>query len=141
MAGPGESGLGHLGWHPYPGVGRQWCQSQLSDASLHPPAQISVCPISELDHTLHPFWDRIPLVGLGSGWAEPLGLTLMRVQIEGMPHYDEQQVVFVLDDPSGFSTRIPVILGTPTINRVVQTMKETEMHSTPTKWQTARGRL
>ena len=49
--------------------------------------------------------------------------TLMRVQIEDMPHYDVQQVVFVLDDPSGFSTRIPVILGTPTINRVMQTMK------------------
>ena len=45
----------------------------------------------------------------------------MRVQIEGMPHYDEQQVVFVLDDPSGFSARIPVILGTPTINGVGDT--------------------
>ena len=100
--------------------------------------KLGVCPISELDHTLNLFWDRIPLVGLGGGWAEPLGFTLMRVQIKDMPHYDEQQVVFVLDDPSGFSTRIPVILGTPTINRVVQTMKEMEMHSTPTEWQTAR---
>ena len=62
----------------------------------------------------------------------------MRVQIEGMPHYDEQQVVFFLDNPSGFSAQIPIILGTPTINRVVQTMKESEMHSTPTEWQTAR---
>ena len=62
----------------------------------------------------------------------------MRVQIKDMPHYDEQQVVFVLDDPSGFSARIPVILGTLTINRVVQTMKETEMHSTPTEWQMLR---
>ena len=95
-------------------------------------------PISELDHTLNPFWDRIPLVGLGGGWAEPLGFTLMRVQIEDMPHYDEQQVIFILDDPSGFSARIPVILGTPTINRVVQTMKEMEMQSAPTEWQTAR---
>ena len=85
-----------------------------------------------------PFGDHIPLVGLGGGQAEPLGFTLMRVQIEGMPHYDEQQVIFVLDDPSPFSTRIPVILGTPTINRVVQTMTETEMHSAPTEWQTAR---
>ena len=100
--------------------------------------KLRVCPISELDHTLNPFRDRIPLVGLGGGWAEPLGFTLMRVQIEGMPHYDEQQVVFVLDDPSGFSVRIPVILGTPTFNRVMQTMKETEMHSAPTEWQTAR---
>ena len=69
---------------------------------------------------------------------EPLGFTLMRVQIEDMPHYDEQQVVFVLDDPSGFSARIPVILGTPTINRIMQTMKEMEMHSAPMEWQTAR---
>ena len=61
----------------------------------------------------------------------------MRVQIEGMPHYDEQQVVFVLVDPSGFSARIPVILGTPTINRVVQTMKELEIHA-PSEWQAAR---
>ena len=62
----------------------------------------------------------------------------MRVQIEGMPHYDEQQVIFVLDDPSGFSARIPVILGTPTINRVIQTMKESEIHKAPLEWQAAR---
>ena len=40
MAGPGKSGLGHLGRCPYPGVGRQQRQSQLSDASLCPPTQI-----------------------------------------------------------------------------------------------------
>ena len=95
-------------------------------------------PISELDHSLNPYGDHIPLVGLGSGQVELLGFTLLRVQIEGMPHYDEHQVVFVLDDPSTFSARIPVILGTPTINRVVQTMKESEMHNAPMEWQTAR---
>ena len=99
---------------------------------------LGVRPISELDHSLNPCGDHIPLVGLGSGQAEPLGFTLMRVQIEGMPHYDEHQVLFILDDPSTFSVRIPVILGTPTINRVVQTMKETEMHNAPMEWQMAR---
>ena len=94
--------------------------------------------ISELDHSLNPFWDRIPLVGLGGGWVDPAGFTLMRVQIEGLPHYDEQQVIFVLDDPSEFSARIPVILGTPIINRVIQTMKESEIHKAPTEWQVAR---
>ena len=79
---------------------------------------LGVHPISELDHSLNPYRDQhIPLVGLGGGQAEPLGFTLMRVQIEGMPHYDEHQVLFILDDPSAFSARIPVILGTPTINR------------------------
>ena len=69
---------------------------------------------------------------------EPASFTLMRVQIEGMPHYDEQQVIFVLDDPSGFSARILVILGTPTINRVIQTMKESEIQEAPSEWQAAR---
>ena len=99
---------------------------------------LGVRPISELDHSLNPFQDRILLVGLGGGHVEPAGFTLMRVQIEGLPHYNEQQVVFVLDDPSGFSARIPVILGTPTINRVIQTMKESEIHEAPSEWQAAR---
>ena len=99
--------------------------------------RLGVHPISELDHSLNPFWDCIPLVGLGGGRVEPTGFTLMRVQIEGMPHYDEQQVIFILDDPSGFSARIPVILGTPTINRGLQTMKELEMHDAPVEWQAA----
>ena len=40
--------------------------------------KLGVHPISELDHNLNPFQDCIPLVGLGGGWAEPLGFTLMR---------------------------------------------------------------
>ena len=99
---------------------------------------LGVHPISELDHSLNPFQDRIPLVGLGSGHVEPASFTLMRVQIEGLPHYDEQQVVFVLDDPSRFSARIPVILGTLTINRVIQTMKELQIHEAASEWQAAR---
>ena len=99
---------------------------------------LGVHPISDLDHSLNPFRDHILLVGLGGGNVEPIGFNLMRVQIEGMPHYNEQQVIFVLDDPSGFSARIPVILGTPTINRVVQAMKESEIHNAPLEWQAAR---
>ena len=87
---------------------------------------LGMCPISELDHSLNPYGDHIPLVGLGGGQAELVTFTLMRVQIEGMPHYDKHQVLFILDDPSTFSARIPVILGTPTINWVIQTMKETD---------------
>ena len=49
---------------------------------------LGVHPISELNHSLNPYRDHIPLVGLGGGRAELLGFTLVRVQIEGMPHYD-----------------------------------------------------
>ena len=99
---------------------------------------LGVCPISDLDLSLNPFGDHISLVGLGSHQMEPIGFTFVHVQIERMPHYDMQQVAFVLDDPSRFSARIPIILGTPTINRVIQTMKESEIHNALTEWQTTR---
>ena len=133
----------NLGWAILDGVRIQVLVNNGARVNSVMPAyvcqhKLGVCPISELDHSLNPFQDCIPLVGLGGGQVEPAGFTLIRVQIEGMPHYDKLQVVFILDDPSGFSTRIPVILGTPTINRVVQTMKESEMHDAPAEWQAAR---
>ena len=136
-------GLENLGWAILDGVWTRVLVDNGTRVNSVMPAYVcqhglGICPISELDHSLNPFWDRIPLVGLGGGRVEPAGFTLMRVQIEGLPHYDEQQVVFVLDDPSGFSARIPVILGTPTINRVIQSMKESEIHEAPTEWQVAR---
>ena len=94
--------------------------------------RLGVRAITELDHTLNPFGNCILLVGLGRRCMEPLGYILVQVQMEGMPHCDEQQVAFILDDPSRFSTRIPVVLGTPTINWVIQ--KESKFDSTPLKW-------
>ena len=43
----------------------------------------------------------------------------MRVEIEGVPSYAEDQVFLVMEDNSAYSRQVPVILGTPTINRVV----------------------
>ena len=136
-------GMENLGWAILDGIRTQVLVDNGARVNSVMPAYVQehnlgVHPISELDHSLNPYRDHIPLVGLGGGQAEPLAFTLMRVQIEGMPRYDEHQVLFVLDDPSTFSARIPVILGTPTINRVLQTMKETEMHNAPAEWQTAR---
>ena len=136
-------GLENLGWAILDGIQTRVLVDNGTRVNSVMPACVcrqglGIHLISELDHSLNPFRDHIPLVGLGGGCVEPAGFTLMRVQIEGMPHYDEQQVVFVLDDPSGFSARIPVILGTPTINRVIQTMKESEIHKAPLEWQAAR---
>ena len=133
----------NLGWTILDGIHTQVLVDNGTRVNSVTPAYVrqhnlGMHPISELDHSLNPYGDHIPLVGLGGGQAELLGFTLMRVQIEGMPHYNEHQVLFILDDPSAFSTIIPVILGTPTINRVIQTMKETEMHNAPAEWQTAR---
>ena len=122
-------GMENLGWAILDGIRTQVLVDNGARVNSVTPAYVrqhnlGVHPISELDHSLNSYGDHIPLVGLGGGQAEPLGFTLMRVQIEGMPHYDEHQVLFILDNPSAFSARIPVILGTPTINQVVQDRTE-----------------
>ena len=66
----------------------------------------------------------IPINGAGGKRTEPLGYVMIRVQIPYAPSYDEDQVALIVEDPSLFSQRCPVILGTPTIFWAVQAMKE-----------------
>ena len=77
----------------------------------------------------------IPLSGLGGRIMEPLGYVILRVQILYVPSYDEDQVALVVQEDSNFLKRCQVILGTPTINRVVWAMKESEMESALEAWQ------
>ena len=76
-------------------------------------------------------------MGVG-GKARPLGYVVIRVQVEGVPEYDEDQVAFVVDDNTSFSWRVPVVLGTPTINCVVTVMKESDLDSMPMEWQASK---
>ena len=80
---------------------------------------------------------RIPLSGLGGKIAEPLGYVMFRVQIPHVPSYDEDQVALVIVEDSHFLKRCQVVLGTPTINRAVRAMKESEMEAAPEAWQSA----
>ena len=136
-------GMENLGWAILDGIQTRVLVDNGARVNSVTPAyarqhNLGVRPISELDHSQNPYGDRIPLVGLGDGYTELMGFTLLKVQIKGLPQYDEQQVVFVLDNPSAFLARIPVILGTPTINRVVQVMRESDLHDAPTELQMAR---
>ena len=100
---------------------------------------MKVGSIATLDHSLNPFGKRVPLVGVG-GHARTLGYVLIRVQVEGVPRYDEDQVAFVVDDPTtSFGIRVPIVLGTPTINRVIAAMKESDMHNAPHEWHACRA--
>ena len=64
---------------------------------------------------------------------------MIRVQIPQVPSYDEDQVALIVEDPSIFSRRCPIILRTPTIFRAVQAMKESEMHNLEPAWQYAKA--
>ena len=77
---------------------------------------------------------RIPLSGLEGKITEPLGYVMFRVQIPHVPSNDEDQVTLVIVEDSHFLKRCQVVLGTPTINRAVRAMKESEMEAAPEAW-------
>ena len=77
----------------------------------------------------------IPINGVGGKCTEPLGYMMIQVQIPQVPSYNEDQVALIVEDPSIFSQRCPVILRTQTIFRAVQAMKESEMHNLEQAWQ------
>ena len=58
---------------------------------------------------------KVTYVGLGNTYTRPLGYMVIRVQVDGVWGYNEDQIALVIPDFSNFVTRVPIILGTPTI--------------------------
>ena len=73
--------------------------------------------------------------GIGGIHTRAIRYIVFRVRIEGIPSYDEEQVALVIEDSSSFSKKVPVLLGTPTLHRVIRSMKESEMEQLPMAWQ------
>ena len=61
------------------------------------------------------------------------------VQVDGVWGYDEDQIALVILDFSKFATRVPIILGTPTIGQVINVMREAEMDALAILWANARA--
>ena len=76
--------------------------------------------------------------GMGGCWTGTLGYVVFCIQIEGMKSYDEEQVALVMADETKFGHRVLIILGTPTIHRVVRSMKESEMENALPEWERIR---
>ena len=55
----------------------------------------------------------------GGYYTKPIRYVLVQVQFPRIPLYDEDQVALVIRDQSGFSLRVPVVIGTSTIDWVV----------------------
>ena len=81
---------------------------------------------------------KVTCVGLGNAYTRPLGYVVFWVQVDGVWVYDEDQIALVIPDFSNFATRVPIILGTPTIGQVVNVMSEAEMDALATPWANAR---
>ena len=70
---------------------------------------LQVGPITDL------MGSKVTCVGLGNAYTRPLGYIMIRVQVDRVQGYDEDQIALVISDLSNFAAQIPVILGTPTI--------------------------
>ena len=78
-------------------------------------------------------------IGLGNAYTKPLGYVVIWVQVDGVQGYDEDQIALIILDFSNFVVRVPIILGTPTIGRVVNVMREAEMDALAMPWENAKG--
>ena len=77
-----------------------------------------------------------PIRGIGGILVEPTGFAMVNIQVPCVKGYNEEQIVIVLDDPS--MEECPVILGTPTLYRVMQVIKESEITKLATPWAMSR---
>ena len=77
-----------------------------------------------------------PIRGIGGIMVEPTGFVMVNVWVPCVQGYNEEQIVIVLDDPS--MRECPIILGTPTIYRVMQVIKESEITKLATSWAMSR---
>ena len=74
--------------------------------------------------------------GIGGILVEPVGFVMMNVKVPGITGYDEDQIAIVMDDPG--MTEWLVILGTPTIYRVMEVIKESEISKLAVPWASSR---
>ena len=78
------------------------------------------------------------LVGLGGKCTSPLGFVILRMQVWEIAGYDEDVVFLVVPDESEFGWRVPLVIGTCTIGRIINVIWESEIDSLSMPWATAR---
>ena len=75
--------------------------------------------IMSLDYLAEEICGAIPHIsGIGGISVEPVRFVMMNVKVPDIAGCDKDQIAIVMDDPG--MTEWPVILGTPTIYRVME---------------------
>ena len=93
---------------------------------------LQVGPITDL------MGSKVTCMGLGNAYTTALGYLVIWVQVDRVGGYDEDQIALVIPDFSNFATRVPIILGMPAIEQVVNVMREAEMEALAMPWANAR---
>ena len=74
----------------------------------------------------------------GNTFTGVLGYVIVRVMFDEIKGYDKDQVCLVMEDNSEFALRVPVILGTPTTECILNVMTESEITKLSIVWATVR---
>ena len=80
----------------------------------------------------------VNLMGLGGMRTSPLGFVILQVQVWGIAGYDEDVVFLVVPDKSDFGRRVPLVMETCTISRLINVIHESKIDSLTTPWSTTR---
>ena len=89
--------------------------------------------IMSLDWLAQEIRGPLPLIaGMGGSLVGPTWFVLMNVKVPCVQGYDEDQVALVMDDLG--MTECPVILGTLTLYRVMEVIKESEITKLAVPW-------
>ena len=77
-----------------------------------------------------------PIAVMGGGMIKPDGFVIMNVRVPCVRGYNEDQITIVLEDPE--MKDCPVVLGTPTLFRVMEVIKESEISELAVPWANSR---
>ena len=77
-----------------------------------------------------------PILGIRGIMVNPEGFVMMFIQIACVKENNEDQIAIVMDDPG--LKDCPVILGMPTIFRVMEVIKESEISELAVPWASSR---
>ena len=89
--------------------------------------------IMSLDHLAQEIGGQIPpIAGIGGIMVEPKGFIMINVQVPCVKGYNEDQIAIVMEDPE--LKDFQVILGTATIYRVMEVIKESEISELAIPW-------
>ena len=93
--------------------------------------------IMSLDHLAQEIGGQIsPIAGIGGIMVESEGFVMMNVQVPCVKGYNEDQIAIVMEDPG--LKDFQVILGTATIYRVMEVIKESEILELAIPWVSSR---
>ena len=86
--------------------------------------------LPQVDIVDHP----LNLAGLGRKQTSPLRFIILHMQVREIAGHDEDVVFLMVLDESEFSHRVPLVIGTCTIDRIINVIWESEIDCPSTPW-------